>query len=118
MPRIEFTVDSNVPPDRVLAAAADFSERRPDLWPNISRRRYTVHERGDTWAQVTEGSDVMGGIWARERYDWSTPGTVRATVVDSNVFAGGSSARNGSTGRASSWRGGTLSGAEPEFGVV
>jgi len=89
VPRIEFTLDSDVPPDRVLAAAADFSERRPDLWPNLSRRYYKVHERGDTWAEATEGSDVMGGIWARERYDWSTPGTVRATVVDSNVFAGG-----------------------------
>lgn len=31
-----------------------------------------MHERGDTWAEATEGSDVMGGIWARERYDWST----------------------------------------------
>jgi len=69
VPRIEFTVDSNVAPERVLTAAADFSDRR--------------------WAEATEGSDVMGGIWARERYDWSTPGTVRATVVDSNVFAGG-----------------------------
>jgi Polyketide cyclase / dehydrase and lipid transport len=89
VPRIEFTVDSNVAPERVLAAAADFSDRRPELWPNISRRYYKVHERGDTWAEATEGSDLMGGIWARERYDWSTPGAVHATVVDSNVFAGG-----------------------------
>ena len=89
MPRIEFTLDSDVAPERVLAAAADFSDRRPELWPNLSRRYYKVHERGDTWAEATEGSDVMGGIWARERYDWSTPGTARATVVDSNVFAGG-----------------------------
>ena len=89
MPRIEFTVDSNVPPDRVLAAAADFSERRPDLWPNISRRRYTVHERGDTWAEVTEGSDVMGGIWARERYDWSTPGIVTIRCLESPFFGAG-----------------------------
>src|SRR5438309_11245818 len=89
MPRIEFTVEGKVPPERGAAAATDFSERRPDLWPNISRRYYEVHDRGDTWAEVTEGSDVMGGIWARERYDWSTPGLVRGTVLDSNVFARG-----------------------------
>jgi hypothetical protein len=45
-----------------------------------------VHDVIATQAEVTEGSDTMGGIWARERYDWSTPGTVRGTVQDSNVF--------------------------------
>jgi hypothetical protein len=33
----------------------------------------------------------MGGIWAREEYDWSFPGTVRAVVRESTVFAPGSS---------------------------
>jgi polyketide cyclase/dehydrase/lipid transport protein len=102
VPRIEFTVESPLPPERIIAAAADFSDRRPEIWPNISRRYYEVHERGDTWAEATEGSDVMGGIWARERYDWSTPGVVRATVLDSNIFAGGTwelhAASNGAGG--------------------
>jgi len=89
MPRIEFNTDTGLPPDRVLAAAANFTDRRPDLWPNVSRRYYKVHELGDGWAVATEGSDFMGGIWARERYEWSTPGVVRATVLDSNVFASG-----------------------------
>jgi hypothetical protein len=89
MPKITFTVESPLPPERIVEAATDFSDRRPDLWPNISRRYYQVHERGDTWAEVTEGSDTMGGVWARERYDWSTPGVVRATVLESNVFSGG-----------------------------
>jgi hypothetical protein len=40
--RVEFTVESDLPPERVLAAATDFSERRPDLWPNLSRRFYKV----------------------------------------------------------------------------
>jgi len=31
----------------------------------------------------------MGGVWARERYEWSEPGLVRATVQDSNVFQKG-----------------------------
>ena len=88
MARIEFTVDSDIPPERVLVAATDFSERRPDLWPGISRRFYEVHEQGDGWCECTEGSDVAGGIWARERYEWSG-NSVRATVVDSNVFKDG-----------------------------
>jgi hypothetical protein len=50
---------------------------------------YTVHEVGDTWAEVTEGSDTMGGIWARERYDWSVPGIVTGIVQESNVFQPG-----------------------------
>lgn len=89
MTAVRFTIETSVPPARVLRAATDFSERRPGLWPNISRRFYTVHEVGETWADVTEGSDIMGGIWARERYDWSTPGTVTGTVQESNVFKPG-----------------------------
>jgi polyketide cyclase/dehydrase/lipid transport protein len=89
MTRVQFTLETDVPSERVLAAAVEFSERRLQLWPNISRRFYTVHEVGETSADVTEGSDTMGGIWARERYEWSTPGTVRATVQDSNVFQAG-----------------------------
>ena len=48
-----------------------------------------MHGVGDTWAEVTEGSDEFGGIWAREKYEWDTPGLVRGTVVDSNIFASG-----------------------------
>jgi hypothetical protein len=51
---------------------------------------YEVHDRGDTWADVTEGSDVAGGIWQRYRYDWATPGVVRLDVLDSNTFGPGS----------------------------
>src|SRR5947209_16104664 len=86
MTTVRFTLETSVPAARALGAATDFSERRPDLWPNISRRFYTVHDAGETSANVTEGSDIMGGIWARERYNWSTPGTVKATVQESNVF--------------------------------
>ena len=52
---------------------------------------YQVHEVGAASADVTEGSAVMGGIWARESYDWSLQGTVRAVVRESNVFAPGRS---------------------------
>ena len=88
MPRIQFTVESDVPPERVMAAATDFSDRRPDIWPNISRRFYEVHDQGENWCECTEGSDVAGGIWARERYEWSGD-SIRGTVLDSNIFKSG-----------------------------
>jgi hypothetical protein len=89
VPRVTFTVESSAPPERVLAAATDFSDRRPELWPNSSRKYFKVHERGEDWAEVTEGTDRGGGFWERVRYDWSTPGVVRATVLESNVFTAG-----------------------------
>jgi hypothetical protein len=89
MANVEFVLDTNVPAATVLAAATDFSDRRPTFWPTIRPGIYRVHALGDDWAEVTEGSAFLGTIWARERYDWSTPGTVRATVLDSNVFRAG-----------------------------
>jgi hypothetical protein len=32
----------------------------------------------------------MGIVWERLRYDWSQPGAVKGTVVDSNLFKPGS----------------------------
>ena len=50
-----------------------------------------VHEAGSTWADVTEGNPwPIGFVWERLRYDWSEPGAVRGTVVDSNIFKPGS----------------------------
>jgi hypothetical protein len=89
MAKLRFGVDSAVSPDRVLKGATDFTERRPEIWPNISRKYYEVHEIGTTSAEVTEGSDLFGGIWARERYEWSRPDTVRATIQESNIFQPG-----------------------------
>lgn len=40
----------------MLAAATEFSEQRPDLWPNISRDFYQLHDRGANWTEATEGS--------------------------------------------------------------
>jgi hypothetical protein len=45
---------------------------------------------GDDFAEVTEGTNFLGDSWARERYDWSQPGVVRATTIDSNIFRKGS----------------------------
>jgi hypothetical protein len=81
MAHIEFDLASTAPPERVLAALTDFSERRPDLWPGLKREEFKAYEVGDTWAEVREGSGGM--VWAHERYDWSKAGTVTWTVVDS-----------------------------------
>lgn len=89
MANVEFIHDTDVPAAAVLAAATDFSDRRLMLWPTIDPAVFRVHEAGHTWAEATEGSAFFGLIWAHERYEWSTPGSVRATVVDSNVFRPG-----------------------------
>lgn len=88
MSNFSFSVETDLTPERVLAVAVDFTERRPDLWHSISRKYYKVHEVGDGWAIVTEGSDVAGGTWARERYEWSDR-YVRGTVQESNIFRAG-----------------------------
>jgi catechol 2,3-dioxygenase-like lactoylglutathione lyase family enzyme len=48
--------ESTAPPERVLEAARDFSERRADLWPDVHVEYLEVHDRGETWAEVTEGN--------------------------------------------------------------
>ena len=79
---------SSLAPERLLEAAHDFSARRAEVWPAVSVPRLTVHDRGDTWADVTEGTRAGPVVnWERCRYDWSQPGSVTATVIDSNVYA-------------------------------
>jgi hypothetical protein len=58
-------------PEQVLAAARDFSAQRAQICPNVEAKRLEVHERGDTWADVTEGTMVLGVFWERCRYEWS-----------------------------------------------
>jgi hypothetical protein len=82
MPRIVIDVESDISAERMLAAATDFSERRPELWPDISREFWRLHDRGSNWAVATEGSPA---VWARERYEWSGNRVV-GTTQESNVF--------------------------------
>lgn len=91
MPHVELDVDTTLPPERVRAALLDFSDRRPDVWPELERSLYEVYEVGDTSADIKEGSKLPGmTTWAREHYDWSDPDTVRWTVVESNFCTPGS----------------------------
>jgi hypothetical protein len=83
---IRFEVESPLDPETVLKGLTDFSERRPELWPAIDPNVYRVHGVSASSALVTEGTDVMGGIWATELYEWDGSGTVRATIQESNFW--------------------------------
>jgi Polyketide cyclase / dehydrase and lipid transport len=88
MPTVRVVAETPVPPERVLAAAHDFTERREQIWPAVSVPRLEVHELGETSADATEGTRAGPIVnWERCRYDWSQPGLVTATVTDSNVYA-------------------------------
>ncbi len=87
---IQANARSPLPAQRVLEAVRDFSPRRAEVWPNVRTRHITVNQRGDTFVDVTEGTWVVGLFWERNRYDWSRPGSVKATVIDSSIFEPGS----------------------------
>ncbi len=88
MPKISITThaQSSASPEQVLAGAYDFSDRRERIWPNVSTKRLEVHAEDTRWADVTEGTMAAGVWWERCCYDWSEPGVVTATVIDSNVY--------------------------------
>jgi hypothetical protein len=91
MPKVEMDVTTDVDPAAVRAALVDFSSSRPDIWPGVTPDLYQVYEVGDTSAFVKEGTRTPGmAMWAKERYDWSDPDTVRWTVEESNFCSPGS----------------------------
>jgi len=91
VPTVHVVEEAAVAPERVLEAARDFSERRAEMWPDVHLEHLHVHERGETFAEVTEGNPwPIGYVWERLRYDWSEPGAVRGVVTHSNIFKPGS----------------------------
>ncbi|HET9309871.1 MAG TPA: SRPBCC family protein [Actinomycetota bacterium] len=90
MVEVRVEAATSLPPEAIVAAATDFSERRPEIWADLDPNVYLVESLGDREAVVTEGSKTFGGIQARESYDWSRTGVVRSQVIESNVFAPGS----------------------------
>ena len=87
---IKVSAETPLAPRQVLEAARDFSRRRADVWPNVRAQHLEVHETGENFAEVTEGTFVVGLFWERNRYEWAQPGSVKATVLDSNIFQPGS----------------------------
>ncbi|GLY47013.1 SRPBCC family protein [Lentzea sp. NBRC 102530] len=105
MPSITLTQHTTATPEQFVAGLTDFGPGRADLFPNSADADLRVHERGDTFADVTEGS---GGIWERLHYDWSDPTRIVLTTVDSNVWGG----RSGHTYTFTKTQDGTLVHAE------
>jgi len=71
-------------PEQYIAGLTDFGPGRGKLFGNSTDEYLKVHSRGQTEADVTEGS---GGIWERLHYDWSNPNHVVLTTTDSNAWA-------------------------------
>jgi hypothetical protein len=91
MPSVHVVDTTPVAAERVLEAARDFSPRRAERWPDVHVEHLQIHERGDTFAEVTEGNPwPIGYVWERLRYDWSEPGVVKGVVTASNLFKPGS----------------------------
>jgi hypothetical protein len=91
MTTVNFTLQSMLTPDTVLAAITDFGTGRSEVWPNVDSAHFKVHDQGPGWAEVTEGSSVAGGVWERERYSWDAAArTVTVKTLDSNVWGPGS----------------------------
>lgn len=88
MATVRFEVTTGAPPSAVLAALTDFSDRRPDLYRNIDRGHFRVHDRGTGWAEVTEGNVLA---WERNRYEWDEPaGVVTVSTIESDSWGPGS----------------------------
>jgi hypothetical protein len=89
MSQLRLAADGRFPPEAFVRALTDFGPDRERVWAKSSGGQLIIHELGDTWADVTEGTNT-GGVWQRYRYDWSMPSLIRLTVIDSNVFGEGS----------------------------
>jgi Polyketide cyclase / dehydrase and lipid transport len=82
----EFHIDCPISADRVFDAMTDFSEKRTEYFPNLSKSHYQVVERRGDTAVVVEGT---GPFSSREKYDWSTKGRIWSVIEESNVAAPG-----------------------------
>src|SRR5262245_11374207 len=74
-------------PEQYVAGLTDFGPGRSKLFGNSADEYLKVHDRGQSQADVTEGSS---GIWERLHYDWSDPNHVVLTTTDSNLWGGAS----------------------------
>ena len=89
MPKFSFVLDVRDPPEKVIGAMIDFSDRRHEIWPNLSAKIYRAHSVGERTADVTEGTDVPGGgVWERVTYEW-TNAVVKSVITDSKMFQAG-----------------------------
>jgi len=86
MTTVTVTESTTATPEQFIAALTDFGPTRSEIWVNSQPKFLVVHDQGDTWADVTEGSSAAGAIWERLRYDWSNPKDIVLTTTDSNTW--------------------------------
>jgi hypothetical protein len=81
---MNFDFATRASPAQVLEAMTDFTDRRLETWSTtLDPQVYEVRDRGDTWAVAREGSP-RSPWWVVVRYDWSDPGLVRWTELETN----------------------------------
>ena len=85
MSTIHFKQTTTATSEQFIAGLTDFGPGRGKLFGNSTDDYLKVHEKGSTYADVTEGSS---GIWERLHYDWSDPKQVVLTTTDSNLWGG------------------------------
>src|SRR4051812_42289156 len=91
---IDITLEApGLAPEVIRQAWTTFDpERRCRLWPNLSSDWYELHsvDTAARTADVREGMNEMGGIWAREQYEWNEDASyIKSWTSDSNVFLPG-----------------------------
>ena len=87
MTTVRFHFTSSLNPSQVREALTDFGPSRPAAWPSIDAEHFIVHEIGDNWAVVTEGT---ASAWERARYEWEPNGDrVTINTQDSKLFGPG-----------------------------
>ena len=88
MPVVTASVTTSLSPAEVLRILTDFGPARAKAFPGVNDANLTLHDHGDTWADVTEGNKIG---WERERYEWdAAKGTISAVTTDSNLWGPGS----------------------------
>ncbi|MEV7239443.1 hypothetical protein AB0N06_37945 [Streptomyces sp. NPDC051020] len=84
---LRFHLNSSLTPSEVMRVLTDFSPARAETWPTIDAEHFRVHQLGDIWAEVTEGT---ADAWERARYEWDPEdNTVVVITRDSKVFGPG-----------------------------
>ena len=97
---VQFVIDCPLRSEVVFDALTDFSEKRVQYFPNLSRANYAVIERDAKTALVREGT---GPFFTTERYDWSTAGRIWSVIEESNVAMPGGMTDIRITTRSDGW---------------
>jgi hypothetical protein len=86
--KFEFDFVTTATPEQVVELMTDFSPNRPHRWPASSVKAFEVYHVGDAEADIREGQDFPK-LWATWHYDWSTPGSVTLTIIESDAMQAG-----------------------------